>query len=121
MFAPRRRHKMCRFYETLDTKNFILYSLIIREEGQKMLKASEARKIARGYNSEAAQQMRKHVEELIKQRALDGFFWMDYDYNFEIEYNGVAPKEVQEMIYDLRKAGYDVKDHWVGKQLTLHW
>lgn len=86
-----------------------------------MLRANKAREIAQNRKSEAAQRMQNHVEELIEQRAKDGMFWLPYDYGFNMEHEAVTREEVVEMVHNLQDVGYDVKNNWFAKNLTIRW
>lgn len=86
-----------------------------------MLKASEARKIAQNYNNGAAQRMQNHIEELIEQCAEEGMFWLPYNYNPNVANESITHKDVVEIVYNLREAGYDVKDNWFTKNLIICW
>lgn len=86
-----------------------------------MLKASEANRIANGYQSYAKKEITDYLEKSIISRAKDGFKWFPWDYNYSMEYDGLTTDEKQEIIFELRNAGYDVKDRWMIKQAIIRW
>ncbi len=86
-----------------------------------MLKASEANRIANGYQSHAKNKTMAYLEKAIIALASEGFKWFSWDYSFDMEYNEFTIDEKQEIIFELRNAGYDVKDRWMIKQAIIRW
>lgn len=86
-----------------------------------MLKAKEANRIANSYQSHAKDETIAYLEEAIIARAKEGFKWFPWDYEYAIDYHGLTKNEKQEIIFELRDAGYDVKDHWMIEQVIIRW
>ena len=86
-----------------------------------MLKASEANHIANGWYEEAENRVMDYLEQSILARAKDGLKWFPWDYEFSMEENGLTAKGKQNIIFKLRSAGYDVKDHWIMKEVIIRW
>ncbi len=86
-----------------------------------MITATEAREIANGYNSRAAERMGEYIEKLIKECAENGHFWATYNYEIDMEYYDVTKQDINNISENLRRAGYDVKDSWLGGNLTIRW
>ena len=86
-----------------------------------MLKANEAREIANSYNSHAAERTCEYIENLIKERAENGYFWATYCYEIDMEYYNVTQQDVNDISENLQRAGYSVKNSWFGGNLTIRW
>ena len=86
-----------------------------------MLKASEANRIANGYHGCTKNETMAYLEKAIIARAKDGFKWFSWDYAHAMNYDGLTANEKQEIIFELRSADYDVKDHWIIKQIIIRW
>ncbi len=86
-----------------------------------MFTATEANRIANGYRSHAKDETMTYLEKAIIARAKDGFKWFPWDYAYAMSYDGLTANEKQEIIFELRSAGYEVKDHWMIKQVIIRW
>lgn len=86
-----------------------------------MLSANEASRITDSYQNLAKKAVISYLEKSIMARAKDGIRWFSWDYAFSMEYNGLAENEKQEIIHELRSAGYDVKEHWILREVTICW
>ena len=86
-----------------------------------MLSANEANRIANNYQSRAKEKALAYLEKSIMARANDGLKWFPWSYDFNMEYEGLTENEKQEIIYELRSAGYDVKNNWLLGEITIRW
>jgi len=86
-----------------------------------MLTAIEASRIADSYQSHAKNETIAYLEKAIIARAKDGFKWFPWDYAHAMNYNGLTANEKQEIISELRSAGYDAKDYRIIKQIIIRW
>lgn len=86
-----------------------------------MLSANEANRIANNYQSHAKEKALAYLEKSIVARANDGLKWFPWSYDFSMEYEGLTENEKQEIIYELRSAGYDVKNNWLLGEITIRW
>lgn len=85
-----------------------------------MIKANEANRIANDYYKGFKSQTMDYLEKSIVACAKDGLKWFSWDYGFSME-EGLTAKDKQEIIFELRFAGYDVKDHWMLKEVVIRW
>ena len=86
-----------------------------------MLSANEANRIANNYQSCAKKGVIAYLEKSIMARASEGIKWFSWDYTFSMEYSGLTRSEKQEIIYELQSAGYDVKEHWIPREVIIRW
>lgn len=86
-----------------------------------MLSANEANRIANNHQSHTKKKALAYLEKSIMARANDGLKWFPWNYGFNMEYNELTANEKQEIIYELRSAGYDVKDNWLLKEISIRW
>ncbi len=83
-----------------------------------MLKANEANRISNGSQNRVKQEVLFYLEKAIIANAEDGFKWLCWNYRYSTNFTA---HDKQEIIFELRSCGYDVKDSWTAKEILIRW
>jgi len=86
-----------------------------------MMNAAKANRISNNYYCPIKENALKHIENEIYKRAIDGFKWAIWSYKLAMFFDGLTANEKKEIIYELRNAGYDVKDNFFNEELEIRW
>lgn len=83
-----------------------------------MLTAKEAHEMAVTHNKYTAKRVEKRIQQIIKNRAAQGYFWYAWDYDCDEE---ITTKERQNIMQSFKDAEYDVTENKLVKVITIRW